>query len=203
MSISYDTNINKFEVNMFEYCTLMKDLIVPGAKNAYVKIHKLMPYCNSDEKISNDTIFVNDDECKPTINNSIKVPNDELNNNKELLENEKVNDNVFKVQRKNESVEMKVDGDNIREPDNITSVHESQSSEYKKVADDDDIKIEVKEVEEDNKFPSQEEMMNAISNTIKQTHEMNKYDHYEEEYEHLYDEEDNMRNKGKNTKGWK
>ena len=52
-------------------------------------------------------------------------------------------------------------------------------------------------------FPSQEEMMNAISNTIKQTHEMNKYDHYEEEYEHLYDEEDNMRNKGKNTKGWK
>ena len=154
------------------------------------------PYCNSDEKISNDTIFVNDDECKPTINNSIKVSDDESNNN------------VFKVQRKNESVEMKIDGDNIQEPDNIISVQESQSSEYKKVADDVDIKMEVKKievegVEEENRFPSQEEMMNAISNAIKQTHEMNKYDHYEEEYEHLYDEEDNMRNKGKNTKGWK
>ena len=192
---------------MFEYCTLMKDITVPGAKNAYVKIHKLMPYCNSGEKFSSDTIFVNDDECKPTIN-LIKVPNDELNNNKELLENEKVNDNVFKVQRKNESIEMKVDGDNIQEPDNKISVHESQGSKYKKVADDDDIKIEVKKievegVEEENRFPSQEEMMNTISNAIKQTHEMNKYDHYEEEYEHLYDEEDNMRNKGKNTKGWK
>ena len=73
MSISYDTNINKFEVNMFEYCTLMKDITVPGAKNAYVKIHKLMPYCNSGEKFSSDTIFVNDDECKPKISNSFKV----------------------------------------------------------------------------------------------------------------------------------
>ena len=73
MSISYDTNINKFEVNMFEYCTLMKDLIVPGAKNAYVKIHKSMPYCNSGEKFSSDTIFVNDDECKPKTSNSFKV----------------------------------------------------------------------------------------------------------------------------------
>ena len=73
MSISYDTNINKFEVNMFEYCTLMKDITVPGAKNAYVKIHKLMPYCNSGEKISSDTIFVNDNECKPKISNSFKV----------------------------------------------------------------------------------------------------------------------------------
>ena len=147
----------------------------------------VIPYCKTDEKTSNDTIFVNDDECKPTINNSIKVPNDELNNNKELLENEKVNDNVFKVQRKNESVEMKVDGANIQEPDSIISVSKKSPN------------INV----EDNMFPSQEEMMNAISNTIKQTHEMNKYDHYEEEYEHLYDEEDNMRNKGKNTKGWK
>ena len=82
---------------------------------------------------------------------------------------------------------MKVDGANIQEPDSIISVSKKQPN------------INV----EDNMFPSQEEMMNAISNTIKQTHEMNKYDHYEEEYEHLYDEEDNMRNKGKNTKGWK
>lgn len=49
MSISYDTNINEFEVNMFEYCTLMKDYTV-GSKFACVKIHKLMPYCKKGKK---------------------------------------------------------------------------------------------------------------------------------------------------------
>ena len=73
MSISYDTNINKFEVNMFEYCTLMKELKIPGAKSAYVKIHKLMPYCKKDKKFSPDTIFVNDKECKPKLNKSFEL----------------------------------------------------------------------------------------------------------------------------------
>ena len=72
MSISYDTNINKFEVNMFEYCTLMKDYVV-GSKYAYVKIHKLMPYCKKDKKFSPDTIFVNDKECKPKLNKSFEL----------------------------------------------------------------------------------------------------------------------------------
>ena len=72
MSISYDTNINKFEVNMFEYCTLMKDYIV-GSKFACVKIHKLMPYCKKDKKFSTDTIFVNDKECKPKLNKSFEL----------------------------------------------------------------------------------------------------------------------------------
>ena len=72
MSISYDTNINKFEVNMFEYCTLMKDYIV-GSKFACVKIHNLMPYCKKDKKISSDTIFINDEECKPKLNKSFEL----------------------------------------------------------------------------------------------------------------------------------
>ena len=72
MSISYDTNINKFEVNMFEYCTLMKDYTV-GSKYAYVKIHKLMPYCKKDKKTTSDTIFINDKECKPKLNKSFEL----------------------------------------------------------------------------------------------------------------------------------
>lgn len=72
MSISYDTNINKFEVNMFEYCTLMKDYVV-GSRFACVKIHKLMPYCKKDKKFSPDTIFVNDKECKPKLNKSFEL----------------------------------------------------------------------------------------------------------------------------------
>ena len=72
MSISYDTNINKFEVNMFEYCTLMKDYVV-GSRFACVKIHKLMPYCKKDKKISSDTIFINDEECKPKLNKSFEL----------------------------------------------------------------------------------------------------------------------------------
>ena len=73
MSMSYDTNINNFEVNMFEYCTLMEDLKMPGSKTAYVKVHKLMPYCNNGDKSSSDSIFVNDNECKPNINSSFEV----------------------------------------------------------------------------------------------------------------------------------
>ena len=73
MSISYDTNINKFEVNMFEYCTLMKDLKMPGSKYAYVKIHKLMPYCKKGKNISPDTIFINDAECKPKVSKSFEI----------------------------------------------------------------------------------------------------------------------------------
>ena len=72
MSISYDTNINKFEVNMFEYCTLMKDYVV-GSRFACVKIHKLMPYCKKDKKFSPDTIFVNDKECKPKLHKSFEL----------------------------------------------------------------------------------------------------------------------------------
>lgn len=70
MGMSYDTNITNFEVNMFEYCTLMKDLRLPESKNAYVKIHKLMPYCNENEETTSDSIFINDSECKPNINGS-------------------------------------------------------------------------------------------------------------------------------------
>ena len=72
MSISYDTNINEFEVNMFEYCTLMKDYVV-GSKFACVKIHKLMPYCKKGKKISPDTIFINDKECEPKLNKSFEL----------------------------------------------------------------------------------------------------------------------------------
>ena len=72
MSISYDTNINRFEVNMFEYCTLMKDYTV-GSKFACVKIHKLMPYCKKDKKFSPDTIFINDKECEPKLNKSFEL----------------------------------------------------------------------------------------------------------------------------------
>ena len=72
MSISYDTNINKFEVNMFEYCTLMKDYVV-GSRFACVKIHKLMPYCKKGKKIPPDTIFINDKECEPKLNKSFEL----------------------------------------------------------------------------------------------------------------------------------
>lgn len=190
-----------------EQLKLMEDEMFDDEEDEVPTLEVVEPEVEESVKIVEDTPTL--EVVEPEVETDTTVMKlDEPNNNntiysKTILENEKVNDNVFKVQRKNESVEMKVDGDNIQEPDNILSVQESQSPEYKKVVDDNGIKMEVKEVEEENKFPSQEEMMNAISNAIKQTHEMNKYDHYEEEYEHLYDEEDNMKNKGKNTKGWK
>ena len=198
-----------------EQLKLMEDEMFDDEEDEVPTLEVVEPEVEESVNIVEDTPTL--EVVEPEVETDTTVMKlDEPNNNntiysKTILENEKVNDNVFKVQRKNESVEMKVDGDNIQEPDNIISVQESQSPEYKKVVDDADIKIEVKEVEKitdmrytgENNFPSQEEMMNAISNAIKQTHEMNKYDHYEEEYEHLYDEEDNMRNKGKNTKGWK
>ena len=198
-----------------EQLKLMEDEMFDDEEDEVPTLEVVEPEVEESVNIVEDTPTL--EVVEPEVETDTTVMKlDEPNNNntiysKTILENEKVNDNVFKVQRKNESVEMKVDGDNIQEPDNIISVQESQSPEYKKVVDDADIKIEVKEVEKitdmqyagENKFPSQEEMMNVITNAIKQTHEMDKYDHYEEEYEHLYDEEDNMRNKGKNTKGWK
>lgn len=73
MDENYNSSINNFQINMIEYCTLKKDLIFPGAKNAYVKVHKLMPYCNKNTETTNNSMFVNDKECEVELEGSIKI----------------------------------------------------------------------------------------------------------------------------------
>lgn len=72
MGINYDTNITNFEVNTFEYCTLMRDLY-PSSTRAYIKVHKLMPYCNEATITTSNSIFINDPECRPTLSNSFQT----------------------------------------------------------------------------------------------------------------------------------
>lgn len=73
MDIDYGNSINEFKINMFEYCTLVEDVIIPDDKTAIVKIHKLMQYCSKGEHTTTDSAFINDEECKPKVDGSIST----------------------------------------------------------------------------------------------------------------------------------
>ena len=175
----------------------------------------------------------------------------------EEKERKEIEDNIFKVQRKVETVEMKVDGEDVKDEKEETkmkitefnvydkalteediaklfqkvfdekdpetekkitelNVYDKPLTEediaklYQKVFDEKDPETEkmgpdvtdTEEIEET--FPDQKAIMETIAKAHKQTQELDKdYDHYEDEYGYLYDEEDTMKNKGKNGKGWK
>ena len=141
----------------------------------------------------------------------------------EEKERKEIEDNIFKVQRKVETVEMKVDGEDVKDEKEETKMKITEFNVYDKVLPEEDIakmyqkafednetKVKVKEPDVDNieeikeSLPNQEVIINTIAKAYEQTQKMeNNYDHYEEEYGYLYDEDDTMKNKGKNTKGWK
>ena len=129
--------------------------------------------------------------------------------------------NIFKVQRKVENVGLKVDGEDVNELSNTKNVetvdlknYDEPAPEndiakmYQKAFEDNDSKVAVKEPEIENKeevekIPDQKSIINAIAKAHQQTQELEKdYDHYEEDYRYLYDEEDPMKNKGNKGKGW-
>ena len=73
MDKDYESAITEFKINFVEYCTLMEDLIIPDHTTAYIKIHKLMPFCGESEPTVTDSLFVNDEPCKPTVGGSISL----------------------------------------------------------------------------------------------------------------------------------
>lgn len=79
MDNNFNSAITDFTVNMVEYCTLVKDIILPGTTSAYVKIHKLMPYCTEINQKTSSSMFINDEDCEVilegslTMSSSIKV----------------------------------------------------------------------------------------------------------------------------------
>lgn len=73
MDKDFETTITEFKINLIEYCTLMEDLIIPDQKTAFIKIHKIMPFCAESEPTVTDSLFINDDDCKPTVSGSIKL----------------------------------------------------------------------------------------------------------------------------------
>ena len=73
MDKDFEAAITDFKINLVEYCTLMEDLILPDQKVAYVKIHKIMPFCGEAEVTVTDSLFVNDDECKPTVSGTVSL----------------------------------------------------------------------------------------------------------------------------------
>lgn len=73
MDKDYETSITEFKINLIEYCTLKEDLIIPDHSEAYISIHKLMPFCGEGEPTTTDSIFINDAACKPKVAGSIKL----------------------------------------------------------------------------------------------------------------------------------
>ena len=73
MDNDYNKTITEFKINMFEYCTLMEDITLPDDTEAYIKLHKLMPYCSASDVTTSDSIFINDDECKPKVSGTVSL----------------------------------------------------------------------------------------------------------------------------------
>jgi len=73
MDKDFESTITDFKINMVEYCTLKEDLILPDHTTAYIKIHKLMPYCFEGTQTVSDSLFINDEACKPRVSGSIHL----------------------------------------------------------------------------------------------------------------------------------
>lgn len=67
-----ESNVNKLEVNMFEYCIVVEKTYLP-AETVKVRIPKLTTNTNKGTVRPNKTILVNDSECKPVTAGSIKL----------------------------------------------------------------------------------------------------------------------------------
>lgn len=75
MDKNFNSAITNFQVNMVEYCTVAKDIVLPGTTSAYVKIHKLMPYCVENKEKTSSSMFINDEKCKIVLEGSVKISN--------------------------------------------------------------------------------------------------------------------------------
>lgn len=73
MDMSYETSITDFKINLFEYCTLMEDIVIGKDSTAKVKIHKLMHYCNEGDYRTSNSIFINDSDCKPPLTGTVSL----------------------------------------------------------------------------------------------------------------------------------
>lgn len=170
------------------------------------EVEKEITVMKADELNKNLTIYPAD------------VIKEKMSNNEEKTE---PIGNIFKVQRKVENVGLKVDGEDVNESSNTKNVETVDlknydeavpendiAKMYQKAFEDSDPKVVVKEPEIENKeevekIPNQKSIINAIAKAHQQTQELEKdYDHYEEDYGYLYDEEDPMKNKGNKGKGW-
>jgi len=75
MDKNYNSAITDFQVNMVEYCTVAKDIVLPGTTSAYVKIHKLMPYCVENKEKTSSSMFVNDEKCEIVLEGTVEISN--------------------------------------------------------------------------------------------------------------------------------
>lgn len=66
----FKQNLSEVELNQFEYCYLAEDVHLP-ATTAKVYIPKLMPFAKSAKPSVNNSLFINDSECKPNVNNKV------------------------------------------------------------------------------------------------------------------------------------
>ena len=64
------TNVNEIEINQLEYCTVAEKTYLP-ADSVKVYIPKLTVDTSKATVRANKSILVNDEECKPTIENPI------------------------------------------------------------------------------------------------------------------------------------
>ena len=67
-----EININKLEVNFFEYCIVEEKTYLP-ADRVKVRIPKLTTNTNNGTVRAKSTILVNDPECKPKVAGNIKL----------------------------------------------------------------------------------------------------------------------------------
>lgn len=73
MDENYNSSVSNFQINMIEYCTLMKDIILPGATTARVKVNKLMTHCSEGKQKTSNSMYANDDECKPQVSGQMET----------------------------------------------------------------------------------------------------------------------------------
>lgn len=66
------SNLNTMELNQFEYCTIAEKTYLP-ADTVKVRIPKLNINTSKGTVRAQETILVNDPECKPKVNNPIKL----------------------------------------------------------------------------------------------------------------------------------
>ena len=66
------SNLNTMELNQFEYCTVAEKTYLP-ADTVKVRIPKLNVNTNKGTVRAQESILVNDPECKPKVSNPIKL----------------------------------------------------------------------------------------------------------------------------------
>lgn len=66
------SNMNEIKINQLEYCTVAEKTYLP-AETVKVKIPKLSVNTNKGTVKAQQSILVNDSECKPTVSGSIKL----------------------------------------------------------------------------------------------------------------------------------